>query len=213
MYYSEVLQVKMEELHCFHFLRVEPAVKIGAVLGEEVRLVAAVGKAESVRFLGFGFLGKADEQFESAVVGSELVASLSESSEAAETESAESAALSEEEESELVVAAVEESVVDSAALPAVVVDCELELVESVVAAEGSALSGVAVVAVVGGESVLVESAAVAELKEFVVVEASVLEPELAVDSGFLESEAAVKELAASLAVATAFLASEALLKE
>ena len=109
-------------------------------------------------------------------------------------------------------AAVEESAVDFAVFPAMTaaaaVDCELELMESVVAAEGSALAE-DVVAVVADESASVEFAAVAELKESAVVEASLFEPESAVDFGCLESEAAVKELA----VVTAFLASEVLLKE
>lgn len=118
----------------------------------------------------------------------------------------------EEEESELVEAAVEESAVDFAVFPAktaaaAVVDCELELMESVVAAEGSALAED--VAVVADESASVEFAAVAELKESAVVEASLFEPESAEDSGCLESESAVKELA----VVTAFLASEVLLME
>ena len=130
---------------------------------------------------------------------------------AALPESADSAVgEAEEEESELVEAAVEESAVDFAVFPAMTaaaaVDCELELMESVVAAEGSALAeDVAVV----DESASVEFAAVAELKESAVVEASLFEPESAEDSGCLESEAAVKELA----VVTAFLASEVLLKE
>ena len=71
MYCSKVLQVKMEELHCFRFLRVETAVEIGAVLGEEARPAAAVGKAASDRFLGSGWLGKAGGRFELAAVGSE----------------------------------------------------------------------------------------------------------------------------------------------
>ena len=71
MYCSKVLQVKMEELHCFRFLRVEPAVEIGAVLGQESRpAAAAVGKAASDRFLGSGWLGKAGGRFELAAAGS-----------------------------------------------------------------------------------------------------------------------------------------------